>query len=679
MALYVGIDVGGTFTDIAVLGADGAVMLHKVASTPDRPEQALLQGLREAFAAHGRAAADVVRLAHGTTVGTNALIQRRVGTLALVTTEGFRDLLEIGRQTRPRVYNIHLDRPPPLVPRRRRFEVAERILADGSVRTPLDTAALPAIAEAVAAAGADAVIVCFLNAYANPAHERAAAEGLAAHLPDTCRVLASSDLYPEFREFERFSTAVLNGALLTVMGDYLDRFRAGVAALGVPVAPYLSQSAGGLMTLDQARAIPIRASLSGPAAGVTGAAARAAEAGFDRVITLDVGGTSADVALLMDGRCAEVQDRTLAGFPLRMPSLDVNAVGAGGGSIAWIDRDGLLKVGPDSAGAHPGPACYGQGAEHATLTDANVVLGRLNPSALLGGTMPIDAALSHRAVAALAGPLGLDVVETALGVTRIACAVMTRAIRTISVERGHDPAGFCLFAFGGAGPLHATQVARDLGIRTILVPPSPGVLCAEGLLAADLRGDFVRTLLAGLDADGLAALAGARDALRAEAEAWFAAAAVSPQDQRCDWVLEMRYRSQNFELPLALDPDAEARDPDALAARFHALHEDTYGYRMAGEPIDLVNLRVKALGLLSRPAPLAPGAGGDPRPVGSRPVVFEDGTARDTPVFHRDSLAPGRTLDGPLVVEQLDTTVLVHPGDRARVDAAGTIVITLGG
>ena len=341
----------------------------------------------------------------------------------------------------------------------------------------------------------DCVVVCFLHSYAYPEDELRAAGILRGNLPGSTRVVTSSSVYPEFREFERLSTAVLNAALLTTMGTYLDRLTGEVSGLGVGAEPKVSQSAGGLMSVEMARRFPVRASLSGPAAGVLGATRRAAAAGFRDVVTLDMGGTSADVSLLRDARPTEVHERTLAGFPLRLPALDVNAVGAGGGSIAWIDQDGLLKVGPRSAGAAPGPACYAAGGTEATVTDANVVLGRLNDTALLDGQMPIDRSLARAAVEALAGALDLGTEETALGIIRVAGATMVKAIRSISVERGHHPAGFALFVYGGAGPLHAADVARELEIGTVIVPPNPGILCADGALASGLRNDFVRTTL----------------------------------------------------------------------------------------------------------------------------------------------------------------------------------------
>ena len=679
--IHIGVDVGGTFTDVVVaIGGEDRIILHKLPSTPERPDQAIVQGIREVLASQSLEAAAVARLSHGTTVGTNALIQGRGGRIALVTTEGFRDLLEIGRQTRPKVYDIHLDHPKPLVERGLRLEVPERRLADGTVHRALDEERLREIAGILRREAVDCVVVCFLHSYAFPEHERRAVRILSAELPDTVRIIASSAVYPEFREFERFSTAVLNGALLTTMGVYLDRLTGEVSGLGIHAEPKISQSTGGLMSVEMARRYPIRASLSGPAAGVLGAARRAEAAGFHDLITLDVGGTSADVSLLRKARPAEVHERTLAGFPLRLPALDVNAVGAGGGSVAWIDHDGLLKVGPRSAGAVPGPACYATGGAEATVTDANVVLGRLNDAALLDGQMPIERALAREAVGRLAAKLDLGLQETALGIIRVACATMVKAIRSISVERGHNPAEFALFVYGGAGPLHAVDVAHELEIGTVIVPPNPGMLCADGALNSALRNDFVRTLLERLDEDRIGAANEAREELVGEADSWFEAEGLAHAGRSLEWTVDLRYLGQNYEIQVPWSGRRfDANAISDLTAAFHAAHEQQYGFASATETIQFVSLKVKSVGAL--PSPPIPRL--DPRPdaapASDRDTVFEPGGARRSPVYRRNELAPEQVVDGPAIVEQIDTTVLVFPGDRVVVDTWGNLVITLGG
>ncbi len=679
MDVHVGIDVGGTFTDIAVNVPAANRFLHfKLPSTPGEPDRAIVEGVGRALAENGLEAGDVARLSHGTTVGTNALIQRRCGRVAVVTTEGFRDLIEIGRQVRPRMYDIHLDHPPPIVPRELRFEVRERRRADGTVHLPLDESGLKELARRLAGAGVDCVVVCFLNSYAWPEHEERAVALLRTTLPPAVRVLSSTSVYPEFREYERFSTAVLNGALLTVMSAYLDRLAVGLGGIGVPVDPKVSQSAGGLMSLAMARRLPIRASLSGPAAGVVGAAVRASAAGFADIVTLDAGGTSTDVSLITGGSPGEVYEHEIAGFPLRLPAIDVNAVGAGGGSIAWIDSDGLLKVGPASAGADPGPACYARGGERATMTDANVVLGRLNGAALLGGRMPIVEPLAVEAVRRLAARLDLDVEETALGIVRVAAATVVKAIRAISVERGLDPAGFALYPFGGAGPLFAADVARELGIARIVVPPHPGILCAEGLLHCDMRGDFVKSTLVAVGPDAPAVLNAARGELLARSTGWFDGEGVPARERSLSWSADMRYRGQNFEIGVEYDgAPFDAAVCERLVRSFHAAHEAAYGFASADEPVEFVNLKLKGAATLDRP-PLAvwdkPAAG---LPHAWRGVVFGGADRIAAPVYRRGDLGRGQVLEGPAVVEQLDSTLLVFPGDRGRVDGWGNIIIAL--
>ena len=679
MSIFIGVDVGGTFTDFSVsLPEQNREILHKVSSTPGNPDRAILEGLTEILSTHRINPKQILRLAHGTTVGTNALIERRVGKVAVVTTEGFRDLLEIGRQTRPKVYDIHQDNPRPLVPRHLRLEVRGRMRADGIVHVPLDEAGLERAGRQLAQEGVDCIAVCFLHSYAYPEHERRAAEILSRSAGKGMIVSTSSSVYPEFREYERFSTTVLNAALLTVMNSYLDRFTQSVADLGVRSEPTVSQSAGGLMSIAMARNFPIRSALSGPAAGVLGAAYRAHLAGYPKVITLDVGGTSADVSLLSGGKPSLVHSRNLAGFPLRLPALDVNSVGSGGGSIAWIDRDGLLKVGPRSAGAVPGPACYDQGGQDTTVTDANVLLGRLSAEALLDGRMPIRRDLAEAAVNKLARRIHLEPVDTALGITRLACATMVKAIRSISIERGHDPGEFALFAFGGAGPLHAPEIARELGIGRVIVPPSPGILCAQGLLNSDLVGDFVQATLTRFDGTALKTLNSLRAELMNQARTWFERERVAPADQLLYWMVDLRYKGQNFELSIPFSgAQFDTAVVSAVLNSFHGAHDRAYGFAQPEEQVELVSMRVKTIGVLEKPQlPILPAV--EPgNPIARRRVAFAKEAWYDTPVFRRGDLAPNQTLNGPAIIEQMDTTVVVYPGDECKVDTWGNLILGL--
>ena len=679
--MYIGVDVGGTFTDIAVNRDDGSTLLmHKLPSTPDAPERAIVEGVAAIMQQHALSASSVNWLAHGTTVGTNALIQRKHGKVALITSEGFRDLMEIGRQTRPTVYDMHSDHPPPLVERRLRMEVPQRTLADGSTHIPLDEDAVREAAGRLDRESVACVVVCFLHSYAFPRDEQRAAAILKDNLPNSVAVLCSSDVYPEFREYERFSTAVLNGALITVLGSYLDRLTQSIADLGISSEIKVAQSAGGLMSVRMAREYPVRASLSGPAAGVKGAQRRASAAGFGNIITLDVGGTSADVSLLKDGNAVEVNERNLAGYPIRIPALDVNAVGAGGGSIAWIDRDGLLKVGPQSAGAVPGPLCYDLGGADATVTDANVMLGRLSGETLLAGRMPIRAELAAQGIAALAEQLDVTPDEAALGILRVAAATMVKAIRSISVERGHYPSDFALFVFGGAGGLFSTEVARDLGMSQVVVPPDPGILCAEGALNARLSTDFVVTILSGLDGDGVARLRRALTELERQSADWFSVEGICPRRAQRIWTVGARYFGQNYEL--AIEADLALND-DALIAglgrAFHAAHEFAYGFASESEPVQIVNVVVKAIGELDRPALPMVSEAKPAGPSGHRMVLFDDTGRVRTPFFRRSELARGQIIEGPAIVEQMDTTILVFPGDSARTDRWGNLVMEVKG
>ena len=661
----------------------GARRLLKRPSTPDNPARAILEGLKELGLDEALDLGAVARFAHGTTVATNALIQRKGAKLALVTTRGFRDLLEIGRQVRPHMYDLQRDQPPPLVPRERRFEVRERMTAGGRVHRPLEPADLKAVAAQIAASGAEAVAVCFIFGYLNPAHETAVAEALRQALGDL-PISLSSAVQPEFREYERFATTAINAYLQPIMARYLSDLERALAE-SLPAARVgINQSNGGLMSPTRARAFPVRTALSGPAAGVVGALAVAGSAGRSDVITLDVGGTSADMALIRGGRAEVAYQRDVAGFPIRLPMVDIDTIGAGGGSIAWFDRDGLMKVGPLSAGAVPGPACYGRGGREPTVSDANLILGRLSPS-LINGAMQLDRAAAERAFTGAADRLGLSLERAAHGAIGILVANMVRAIRTISVERGHDPRGYALMAFGGAGPLHARDVAKSLDMAEIIVPPAPGILCAEGLIVSDLKEDFVRALRMPLDTGGRDRLAAEADALLAEAEAWFTDEAVPTEGRRFDLRLDLRYVGQNFELsvPMAAG-DWQARGgvpaPEALRQAFFEAHDTAYGYHNPEDPIETINLRLTAYGRLRPEAEEATRSVTPPLPApkGHRPVIFED-PERPSPtaVWDRADLAPGQAIAGPAIIDQLDATTPIYPGDRARIDAAGNLVIAL--
>ena len=682
MPWTLGVDVGGTFTDFyAFDGETGAVHVHKIASTPSGPAQAVLTGLKAMAATHNIDLAQVTRISHGTTVATNALIQGKGSNVALVTTKGFRDLLEIGRQIRPHMFDFQMDYPTPLIPRERRFEAAERMLSKGTVRQALEADEMARVISEVRDCGADACAICFLFAFVNPSHESALKQAMRAALPDL-DISISSEIQPEFREYERLSTTVLNAYLQPIMSRYMREFEEGLAAATPNAALGINQSAGGLMSPSRARELPIRTALSGPAAGAIGAIHTAGLAGEANVITLDMGGTSADVCLIRQGEAEMTYDRWIEGYPARLASVDINAVGAGGGSIAWFDRDGLMKVGPISAGAEPGPACYGLGGIEPTVTDANLVLGRLSPEGLLGGGMPMDIDAARRSLEPAADRLDLSIENTAQGVIDIVVANMVRALRAISVERGHDPRDFVLLPFGGAGALHASDVARALGIAKFVVPLAPGILCAQGLVVSDLRESFVRSALTRVGDAELPRIRSILDELDRAGNAWLVAEHVAEDSCRLEVSLDMRYVGQNYELSVDLDSGALSNlNVKALAGLFFAEHDRAYGYNNPEDPVEIVNFRLTAISAFIRPP--VPSfdeidVGARPNAAGRRPVYFGANDPLATPVFSREALKPGHEIGGPAIIEQLDATTILHPADRLTVDAAGNLIVEIG-
>jgi N-methylhydantoinase A len=676
MPWVIGVDVGGTFTDLYAYDSETLrYRVHKLASTPAEPHRAILEGLSELCGTIGIRIDSVNRLEHGTTVATNTLIQKRGARVALVTTRNFRDLLEIQRQVRPHMYSFQQDYHAPLVPRELRLEVAERVTASGEVRVPLAITEVDEVIDRLRNSGVEAVAVCFLFSYLRPDHERTVRDRIATALPELF-VSISSAVRPEFREFERLSTTVLNAYLQPVVTRYLDRLEKDLSSVGPKTAIGINSSRGGLMSVERARHFPIRTALSGPAAGVMGAMHVARLANRPNLITLDMGGTSADVCLIRDYVAGVAFSRTVAGFPVRLPTIDIETIGAGGGSIAWFERDGGLKVGPTSAGAVPGPACYGLGGEAATVTDANLLLGRLSSAGLVGGRMALDPAAARHALRAVAEQLGFSVERAAHGVLAIAVSNMVRSLRSVSVERGHDPRGFTLFAFGGAGPLHATDVARNLDIHEILVPPAPGILCAQGLVASDLVEDFVRTDRIRLEAGNEPRLRAHLAFLADQAEQWFAAEEVAPTDRFVEISFDMRYVGQNFELSVPIG-SLEMPSIEALHAEFFTAHERSYGYFNSADPVEIVNMRMAARGRLKfiEPPVLDQTASGAAQAVGERPVWFSPDKPYLARRYARDELLPGHEIVGPAVIEQLDATTLVFPGDRAAVDGFGNLLI----
>jgi N-methylhydantoinase A len=672
---WVGIDTGGTFTDVVLVDrVSGRYHFRKVPSNPKDPAEAILQGLDEILKDAAVPGTRVGFVGLGTTLATNAVLEGKTGRIAMLTTAGFTDVLELARQRRPHLYNLDIGKPRPPVAPEHRIAVTERLDETGAVVTPLDEGALEADLAALSD-GFDAFAVCFLHAYRDPAHEQRALEILRRRR-STALVCLSSDVSPEFREYERFATTVVNAALLPVMDRYLKHFSEGVAQRGVPSPPYVIQSNGGLVSPTTLRRLPINTFFSGPAGGVVGALNVARACGIADFITMDIGGTSTDVCLVRGGKPATATQRDMGGLPVRTASLDLHTIGAGGGSVAWVDAGGLPKVGPESAGANPGPACYGRGGRRPTVTDANVVLGRLNPVALLDGRMPIDAAAAADAVAREIGAqLGVDVLHAAAGILQIATVGITGAVRVISIERGEDPRDCALFAFGGGGPLHAAEVAEAMEMRWVVVPPHPGLMSAVGLLAADLRADFGLTCLTDATPGGWNVAAKALADLGERAQAWAADEKLDPAVLFHDRVLELRYRGQSSELRIPLTGSVGRLEE--VITTFHAEHRRRFGYAMPDRPVEIVTARLTARA--DRPGPpLEAAPTVTPQAPRFRPVWFATTGFVETPIYQRDAISRIDHIRGPAIIEQMDTTTVVPPGWVATIDTSANLVLTHG-
>jgi len=674
MVWRIGVDSGGTFTDVCLFEeTTGEVKIWKVSSTPDDPSRGITQGVEEGISEVGTTAAEVAFLGHGTTVATNALIQGRGVQTGLITTDGFRDLLEIGRQKRPDLYDIQADKPDTLVSRDLRIGVKERVLSNGETEISLDEEEFRSAVRELKKAGVKSVAVCFLYSFLNSEHEAIAGRILEEEFPEAFSAL-SHKIAPEFREFERLSTTVVNAYLGPVMKGYVNALSGKLKNLGISVAPQLTQSNGGVIGFDAAADLPVRTVLSGPSTGVVAAQAIGRMTGIENLITFDMGGTSSDVALLTSGKCQVVNESVVHGYPIKAPMLDIHTVGAGGGSIAYVDNGGFLKVGPRSAGANPGPSCYGLGNPEPTVTDANVLLQTQNPKYLLNGRMKIDQDLSRAAIQTLADKLGMGVLETANGILDIVAANMAKAIRVISVQRGHDPREYTMVAFGGAGPVHAARLAKELGMKRILIPRTPGVLCALGLLMTDLRTDFSSTQLTRLDeasADGIGEIYAA---LEAKAYAWFYSEGIAPQAQQISRTVDVRYAGQNYEISVPVQAGTvTAATFAAIEEAFLNAHRQLYGFIAEGEPVQMVTFRLAASGLVEKaqfqPAEIE-GPDSSAAITGSREVwMMEAGGFVTATLYDRAKLKAGNVVQGPAIIDQMDTTTVVPMDTTATVDA----------
>jgi N-methylhydantoinase A len=653
--MLLGVDVGGTFTD-AVLLDGGAVHTAKVPTTPREESAGVMRAVEAVLERAGTGAADVEVFAHGMTVGTNALLEERGARTALVATRGFADLLEIGRQDRPELYRLCAPKPAPLVDAELRFEAAERTGPDGVVDA-LGEEEPERLASAIEASGAESVAICLLFSYLDPGHERRIASHLRKRLPGL-HVSASHEVLPRFREYERCSTTAIDAYLSPLLGRYLERLGEAAEAEGLP-QPLVMQSSGGVAAADEAARAGAWSVLSGPAGGAVGAGLLARASGDGNALGFDMGGTSCDVCVVEDGEVRRTDSRLIGGRPIQLPMVDVHTVGAGGGSIGWRDPGGALRVGPRSAGADPGPACYGRGGTEPTVTDANLLLGHLAADSRLAGGIALDAEAARRAIGALSSALELDELQTAAGILSVANQEMVRALRVVTVERGIDPRGFALLPFGGAGPMHAAAVAAELGIETILCPRAGGVLSALGLCASERRRDTVRTVM-------LSGAALSAERVAAEVESLIAAAGSDLEEARAEVVYEMRYAGQAFELPI---PGPPAPDPADLAQRFERAHEERYGHRDPDGEVVLVDIRLAMV--VPGPEPELAAATSGEWEEGSRPVRH-GGEWVETPVLRGESPA-GARAEGPVIFELPQATFVLPPDWAAAVDNHGTI------
>lgn len=683
----VSVDVGGTFTDLVALDEEtGRVENIKVPSVPRNPERGVTDAFEKWLAGHD---ADRVRLVgHATTIATNALLGQvdlEVPKVALVTTRGFRDVVEIGRQRRAEVYNLFFQRPPQLVERRYRFEVDERIDHDGAVAVELDEAQLKTILNRVKKLGISSVAFSFLNSYANSAHEERALE-LAKEKKTAPYLTASSRISKEYREYERTSTAVVNAALMPIIHKYLTQLSEDLKGLGVEAPLYVMQSNGGLSTAANVSEKPATIVESGPAAGVIAAAWLGELVGAGDIISFDMGGTTAKAGTVR-GRIPEVvpeyevaghihMGRLVkgSGYPVRFPFIDLAECSSGGGTIAWADEGGALRVGPTSAGAYPGPACYGRGGTQPTITDANLLLGRLNPGNLLSGGMPIYPEKGLAALEELGGKVGLGAEETAVSIIRIANSMMGKILRIVSVERGYDPRGFTLVAFGGAGPMHVCALAEELEVAKIIVPPNPGMFSALGLLTADLFHDYIRPVVRRVSGVAPVDIEAAYRMMEVEGKATLGAEGVPGANMSFLRQADLRYMGQAYELTVRAPKRVDGESLAAMIIGFHRRHAEAYGYSAEAEPVELVNLRLRAIGAIPKPD-LKGGKRGEADVSGERRVYYEtDGGWADTPVIQRGEGWTG-TLEGPAIVEQYDATTVVYPGWRVETDGVGNLIL----
>ncbi len=673
--IRIGVDVGGTNTDICAINEETAeLMVYKLPSSVHDQSEAVVEGVKVISENYDFKGEDVTRFMHGTTVATNAILEGRGADTALVTTEGFRDLLEIGRQKRPDLYDMQADKVKTLIRREKRIEIKERMKYSGEIITPLTDEEINRVIGELKKVNAEAVAVMLLNAYINSENEEKIRKAIKEKLPDTF-LTVSSDLSRQFREYERLCGTVLNSFVGPEVKKYMNNLKKTLEDIGI-MNTYINHSNGGLMSIEESMQYPVKTALSGPAAGVVGAKYITDLAGETSIITVDVGGTSTDVSLVVAGSVEASDEKTISGYPVRIPSIDISTIGAGGGSIGWIDSGGILKVGPKSAGADPGPACYMRGGQEATITDARVVLGHLNNKTLLGGRLPIDSDLSYKAVQKLADKIGMDVMETAKGIVQVSNSNIIKEIKNVTVAKGYNPSDFCLVPFGGSGPLHAAELIEEMNIKKALVPKAPGLLAAYGLLTENMRRDFVQTRVMNLDAESMASFRAQFTALEKEAEKWYAQENI-PMDKRGkEYFLDMRYQGQNHEIRVPVDIDA-ITDEKELRAAFIKTYERLYSFS-SDDAVQIVNFGLSAIGNIILPLVNEEEyAGEDPSKaiIGSRRVYEGGGCFKDYTLYDRDLLGNGNIINGPAIVEQMDSTTVILANQYAVVDKYLNMII----
>ncbi|MGE7664874.1 hydantoinase/oxoprolinase family protein [Ureibacillus composti] len=679
----VGIDTGGTFTDCILWEKGKQPIIVKVPSTPSNPAEAIMKGLERLCEIAGISIEEVDFLAHGTTVATNAMLQEQWAKVGLITTKGFRDTLEIGTQMRPELYQLQQKKIAPIVPRNLRKEVTERIDPQGKVVDEINREEVYEVMKSIISEDLESLAVSFLFSYANSEHEKMVRE-IATELDPELYVCISSEVSPEFREYPRTSTTVINGALAPVVRRYIRYLRDELQSRGIGEKLTIMQSNGGIVSGKEAETSSHNLILSGPAGGAVAAAEIARKANFPNSLTFDMGGTSSDIGIIIDGQPQVTQGTTVNEvYPLQVPTVDIHTIGAGGGSIGWKDKGGALKVGPKSAGAVPGPACYGKGGTEPTVTDANLILGRLDPANYLGGEFSVYPEKSYEALEKLATELELDVERVASGILEVANANMAGALRVISSRRGYDPRDFALIAFGGAGPLHATALARELGIKTVIIPPSPGVLCAQGLLLSDMRHDFTLTELVALELADCSILENGFVELSNRGTKRLEGEGVHSENIELKSSLDLRYKGQEYYLNVPIEGEITYKLLDEATKRFHEIHKSTYGHAAENEPVEIVNLRLSAIGKIER-SNLEKELNEDTNPsailaINHRPVFFNEFGWLNTPIYRRNGFKLGNNIVGPAIIVQMDTTIIVEPKQTVQVDEQGNLIVSLEG